>query len=139
VLEPFNINGSSPQETDEYRLRGFPKGTELYYVRFKRTDVDKALNALETVDRLDLLNNNRIQLTLQNSLLLYELDYQLKCMPIRPNNDFILKHQELKLKGTVSSLLDKQYFNDLRESILYYDGVTWRTSPTAVIPTNSPD
>jgi hypothetical protein len=133
VFNPFNLNGCSPQQTENYRLRGFPRGTELYYIRFPRTDVDKVLNTVETVDRLKILKNNRIQVRMQNSLLFYELDFQLKCLPIRSTNSFIQQHNQKVREGVISSTLDEQYLNRIRENILYYDGVTWSTTPTPVI------
>jgi len=134
VFNPFNINGCSPQQKESYRLQGFPMGTELYYIRFPRTDVDKYLNApLETVDRLKIQKNNRIQVRMQNSLLYYELDFQFKCLPIRSTNYFIKLHNQLKRQGVISSTLDEHYLNRLHANILYYYDATWNSTPTRVV------
>jgi hypothetical protein len=133
VLDPFNIKGCSPQQSGRYRFHGFPRGTELYYVRFPRTDIDLAEGALEAADRLLIQKNNRIQVRMQKSSLYYELDFQLKCLPIGTTNDFSKKHIKLKSEGRISSNVDQMYLKEIREKIVYYDGEAWSSTPTPVI------
>jgi hypothetical protein len=130
VFEPTLISGCSPQVV-KYPGKGLTRGTEKYYLLFPRTDFDQVLFPLkETVHRIDLLQNGRLQLDTAISRIFFELDQELRVQDVKGSDYFSDRHRELKATGKISSELNDTYYENLRKGVLYWDGTQWTSTPT---------
>ena len=138
VFDPSRVSGCSPQII-EYRGEGLTSGTEKYYVLFPRTDVDQVLNPLkESMHRVELLQNGRIQVIAGTSNLYFELDSELRLQDVKGSDYFRLQHRDLKAAGKITSVLDDAYYEDLKKGVLYWDGTGWTSTPTMNRNWNNP-
>ena len=130
VFDPGNISGCSPQIQDEYRFKDIDPGTERYYILFPRTDVDQADYLRENISIIDILDNERISALAKNSYLLFEFDFDLYIQAIHPSDSFRSAHKALRDQGKIDSELDDEYFERLKEGLLYFDGKQWVSHPS---------
>lgn len=129
VFDPGNISGSSPQIQDEYRFKDIDSGMEKYYILFPRTDVDQVDHLRENISIIDILDNGRISTLAKNSNLLFEFDFDLHIQAIRASDSFRSAHKLLREQGKIDSELDDEYFERLKEGLLYFDGKQWVSQP----------
>jgi hypothetical protein len=130
VFDPARVSGGSPQVI-EYPGESLTPGTEKYYVLFPRTDVDRVLNPLkESMHRVVLLQDGRIQVIAGASNLYFELDPDLRLQDVKGSDFFRDRHRELKAAGKISSVLDDAYYEALKKGVLYWDGTEWTSAPS---------
>jgi hypothetical protein len=138
VFDPSRISGCSPQ-ISKFPGLGLEPGSEVSYLLFPRTDVDKNLYPLkETMCAIDLLQNNRIQLLAYVSRLYFELGPDLSLQDVKASDFFRDKHREMKAEGKISSVLDDAYYEELKKGVLYWDGTEWTSTPSMNRKWNNP-
>jgi hypothetical protein len=134
VFDPANISGGSPQIQDEFRCPDLEIGSELAYLRFPRTDVDKDKYLIESVARLYLTNDRTISAVTYGSDIDFILDYSLKPRDIIFSNKFKQMHREAILAGKKVRALDKGYGDELIKRIRYFDyeNRSWGAKPSVL-------
>ncbi len=125
VFDPNKIKGCSPQKNNRYKCKNLDQGSEKYYILFPRTDVDLLEHALEAIGYVDILKNSRLLLQTVQSRILFELNNNLELMNVRQSNAFIQMHRNAKREGKIDSNLIEEYWSNLAEDLLYYDGENW--------------
>lgn len=133
VFDTENIKGSSPQSKDDYICEGLETGYEKYYILMPVTDVLLTETIRGSTNIVQILKNKRIEVVTILTRIYYEFDFNLNLTDIRPSDDFRIKHRDKKAEGIISSTLSEQYFKDLSNGILYYDGKNWIHTPTMII------
>ncbi len=130
VFDAARVRGSSPQ-SGRFCCQTLEPGSQTYYVRLPRTDVDLLeIASLESAFKLNRLANRRISTLTRGSRIHFEFDYELRSAGIRPSQAFEAAHMRAAAAGLVRSTLDKAYKQGLTDNILYYDGNTWVRKPT---------
>jgi len=138
VFDSSRISGCSPQII-EYPREGLTFGTEKYYILFPRTDVDQNLFPLkESMHKVELLRNGRVQVIAGTSHLYFEMDPDLRLQDVKGSDFFRDKHRELKAAGKITSVLDDAYYEELKSGVLYWDGTEWTSTPTMNKNRNNP-
>jgi len=138
VFDASDIRGSSPQ-TENTACKNCGAGSEKYYLIFPRTDVDKILAPhKEGLECIDILPNGRIQLLTGVSNIFFILDTQLRLLDVQGSDSFWLRHRELRAAGKISSELNDAYYENLKKSVLYWDGTQWTSTPTMNLKAKSP-
>jgi hypothetical protein len=140
VFDPANLNGGSPQLDDRYKFPGIPTGSELYYILLPRTDVDLAENySNEAVMGIDLLKNKKISFETSRSLIYFEFGFDLVPKGIQLSSHFFeQKHSQAVIEGKVTSVLNDEYWENLKRNILYWDGTEWTSTPATNRNWNNP-
>ncbi len=54
--------------------------------------------------------------------LYYFFDNQMNCAKVGEDDKFTALHQKFEAQGRLTKKLDKQYYEDLRKDVLYWDG-----------------
>ncbi len=136
VFDSTRVDGASPQGSD-YKCSELSQGTEKYYVLFPRTDVDRLDNLLETILSVKLLQGRRLSVLTKFSNIFFELDYNLEIKEIHISNSFEQNHRNAVKLGRISSSLNEEYLDNLKNGLLYYDGESW--VPQATVSNPWPD
>ncbi len=130
ILDPRNINGYSPS-SKELIPENITKGTEVYYILFPRSDV----NILEGSKRsycteLEFTSDGYLRVAvsekydqIKNYCLYYFFDRDMNCVKVGEDDKFTALHQKLEAEGKLTKKLNKQYYEDLRKNVLYWNGV----------------
>jgi hypothetical protein len=138
VLDPNKINGYSVC-TPDFAVANTAKATEMYYILFPKTDVSKAGSPEPSnmtnrilpgakefvqvfVDELPIGGKNRARLV-------YSFGPNMKADGA-VGNSFDTAHEKLKKEGKITSTLDQAYRQTLLNSIQYWDGEKFVTTPT---------
>ena len=111
VLDPRNVSGASTQPPgDPHQLQGFPPGSEKAVVLFPRSCLGKH-EEFDIVSQIRV-TDNRITVVVQQSVneyvgyyLVFELDWNLNLITVRPSDTFQARHREMEVQG----LLDHPY------------------------------
>ena len=130
VFDVGRIEGASPQENNEYTCSACKPGTEMYYLRFPRTDVDRLDFLMDCIWRIDIFKNGRVSLMTHRSNIFYELDYDLKPVDVRLSNSFEQAHRKAVREGRISSVLNNDYIEALKDGVRYFDGQEWVSEPS---------
>jgi hypothetical protein len=132
VFDPPNISGGSPQLDEHYRFPEIPLGTELYYILLPRTDADVAdNNPTEGIADLKVLKNNNVSIETARSHIYFEFGFNLVPQGLPLSSHFFeQKHSQAVIEGKVTSVLNDEYWENLKHSILYWDGTEWTSTPT---------
>jgi hypothetical protein len=125
VFDAARISGSSPQ-TGEFRSDTLPPGTEDYYVRFPRSDVSLARgDPVEGLQHLGITGNKHITVYSDYGII-YELDFQMRCLGIEFGHGYMRQHDALRAQGRVhTSLDDTAYREAFRTGVRYWNGMQW--------------
>jgi len=140
ILDPRNMNGYSPS-TKEMIPANISKGTEMYYILFPRSDVnilDGRVRNYCTQLEFTIDGYLRIAVSEKRDPLDYKLDYCLyyffdrntNCVKVGEDDKFTTLHQKLEAEGKLTKKLDKQYYEDLRKGVLYWNGEKFVKEPT---------
>ena len=128
VFDTRNISGSSPQ-TGEFVCEGLGPGSELFYVTTPYTDVAHASELYVCgLEYIDITGNNWIR-GISEEALIYEFDFDLKCIQVGPGHGYLLRHDALVEAGKLSSVLDDSYRANLLAGIRYWNGSEWTAEP----------
>ena len=130
VFDSSRVSGASPQ-SDKYECNNCAPGSEKYYILFPRTDVDKVMKPDKiAIDQMRFLQNNRLELKTQVSLIFFELDFSFQVQDVKGSDYFRNAHRKLKAEGKITSTLDDAYYEELKKGVLYWDGRQWTSTPT---------
>jgi len=126
VFDTSQVSGGSPQQHVRYTSREIAPGSEKYYVLLPRPDVNLINFSNEAVGTVKILQNGRIQARATLAVLLYEFDSKLRALEVKDSHIIIQLHKELAAQGLVKSVLNDAYYENLRKSVLYWDGARKR-------------
>jgi hypothetical protein len=128
VLDPRGMNGQAPLQ-EERRSKDFSVGTEKYYVSLPRSDLRMASAGLRPeVGRLHMTAERTLSLTSSETFggtaygLIFEFDRSMRCISVRPTDDFLGFHQKLQRDGVLKERVDAKYLEKLRKEVQYWDG-----------------
>lgn len=138
AFDPERISGASPQAEGRFLCRGAEPGSERFYMRFPRTDLDLLEYPMEAIISIGFLENGIISLGMKRSGILFEVDSFLNPVSVTFSNDFRFNHGNAVSRGALSSSLDNTYVQTLLKGIRYFDGWGWVSQPTAVAASGSP-
>ncbi len=128
VFDPARVAGCSPQ-TGEFRSDSLPAGSEKYYVRIPRSDVSLALGEIvEGLQHVGVTRNQHIT-AYNDSGVIYELDFKLRCLSVDFGHGFMVRHDKLRAEGRVhTSREDPAYREMFRAGVRYWNGSAWAAS-----------
>ena len=105
-----------------YRCDQLKPGSEKFYLRLPRTDVDIALHPVEAVNSVFVNQARELSFRANLSGLFFEFDFGLDLRRIRNSHQFSLMHKTAVEAGRVKSVLNEEYLAALGAKILYWDG-----------------
>ncbi|MEN6559412.1 MAG: VCBS repeat-containing protein [Acidobacteriota bacterium] len=131
VFDTRRIGGGSPQ-TGRFACDGVSPGTMLYYVTTPYPDVAKVLNfRVEGFGLVEITNNNWIRASTASGLI-WEFDFDLRCVQVTWGHTFEIHHDEGVKAGTLTSVLGDGYARMLREGVRWWNGAEWTAEPSMV-------
>jgi hypothetical protein len=136
VFDPRVLSGHSPA-SPAYTPRAIPNGTEKYYLLFPRSDLKRFASHKRNVAEVPALQNDGLfrvgvaeKVDNASCPLLYFFDTSMKCVKIEGEDRFVYLHRKLEGEGKLTRKLDAQYYEELRQGILYWDGEKFVHKPT---------
>jgi len=130
VFDPDRIEGCSPQRESNYICGDFAKGTEISYVLFPRTPVDRAaFRDRETMQRIELLKDAGIKVVASSSRLCFELNDRLEAQHITATYVFKQKYDQFRREGIIKESFDPIELESLKKGLLYWTGREWSLRP----------
>ncbi len=133
VFDPTDIRGTSPQ-SGEYLCQELKPGSEKYYILIPPTDVENCMDLRNTLDTVEILNNQIISATSIIGQIYYEFDFDLELINVKFGDEFEKMHRKYLRENKITSELNKEYKASLMQGLLYYDGQNWVSNSTAVKP-----
>ena len=131
VFDHKNIDGFSPQTAD-YSSSSFQTGTENFYILFPNTDVCLTEAPRGSINRMDILSNQKLLIREAHTLLYFVVDFHMKVEKILLSDTFRRKHKKAKEAGLISSDFDDASLEALVRQVLYWNGSEWVSTPTKV-------
>lgn len=126
VFDSADIRGCSPQTDERYAWKDIEPGSELYYIRIPRADAESVdYYPLECILRIVIHKNMEFSVLLSQSNLEFVFDHRMNAREVRSSHGFQILHENARRAGKVSSVLDAAYFENLRRSVLYWNGAEW--------------
>jgi len=132
VLDPDSVWGSSPQDGD-YKSPDLKPGSELFYLLFPRTEVDRLeFSQREAMSTVDMLKNNRLMVVALLSRIIYELNQRMEVDMVIISDGFREKYRKYQAEGGIfpGKLDEEAYAEALAKAVVYFDGERWTTTPT---------
>jgi len=132
ILDINNLRGCSPQ-TDEFRCADLPAGSELFYVLFPRTVVDRLEFApRESIAFIEERKDGGVMAIPLSSCLIFEFDASIRVESVSISDSFREKYRKLQEEGRIPpGLLNEQAMAEsLAKGIMYYDGARWSAART---------
>lgn len=133
VLNPSDINGHAPVPP-RYEPHNVPEAREKYYLLFPRTyfgmhySVDP-YNQPQYISTIGRKVHFQVMESLQNfpiqnfgAQVVFILDSTMRILSVAPGNGFIKAQEYLLQNGTLKKPLLPEYLNELKDSVLYWDG-----------------
>jgi hypothetical protein len=124
VFDPNNANGQSPHTDDFYSCPDLEAGTQLAYLLFPRSDVEKDVPT-DGIIAIDPMDSGGVRLTNERGKLIFELNPDLSVQFVTFSNTFRQMHNEARTAGLVDSVLDEEYRKRLMEGVRYYQAGEW--------------
>jgi hypothetical protein len=132
VFDPRRISGGSPQ-TGDYVIKGLAPGSMLYYVTVPYLDVSAAAgDRVDGLRTVDITENHWIR-SMTSKGLIYEFDFNLKCLQVSPGNGYVMQHDGQRAAGKLTSVLGEAYNERIREAIRYWNGSAFVAAPSMVV------
>ena len=126
VFDSTSVSGSSPQNNSEYTCEELESGSEKYYILFLRTVVDLIESPVNSIMKIDILDDERIMVMTDISIIIYIFNLNLQLEEVRLSHTFKQKYKTYQLEGKILNELNEQeYKNILMNGILYFDGGKW--------------
>lgn len=136
VLSSNHLMGALP---DYYTKEKHIKGNALYYILLPVSELGKLLanNSGSNVRNLYKFNNNGIAVLVKDVAwsskeeitLQYTFDSTLTCKTVTAGTSYGIYYDKYYKQGLIKSKLDAEYFNSLKDSILYWDGDNFVPTP----------
>ncbi|MBU2445986.1 MAG: hypothetical protein KJ666_10530 [Bacteroidetes bacterium] len=132
VFDMNNISGYGPS-TEAYLPRDTEKGSMLYYILFPFTRYGELVGHADynCTKRISKTSDNGIIVSTDEALsvvekdrgsILYTFDNQIKIINIIAGDDFVKSHKRLVREGKLNEKLNEAFFENLKNSVLYWDG-----------------
>jgi hypothetical protein len=135
VFDARMIGGGAPAP-ENYYPKGFPPGTEKYYLLFPSSDLMTfSTDVTNEVESLRITADGMIEVTIDeparqtSGTLYYYFDSTMACISVRPSDSYTAAHRLFEQEGKLTSHLDDDYFEALRRGVLYWDGEKFVGSP----------
>lgn len=136
VLDLRALSGHSPA-LPAYTPHDVPVGTEKYYLLFPRSDVKKVASHKRNVTRsAEARADGSLQVWVAERVdrewypLIYSFGTSMKCVRVEADDRYIILHRKLETEGKLTQKLDAQYYEELRQGVLYWDGGKFAKEPT---------
>jgi len=132
AIDPDFVWGGSPQAAD-YRCPNLIPGSELFYILFPRTIVDRLEFApREVISFVDLLKHGRLIAIAFNSRIIFELNARMEIDAVIVSDAFREKFRKFQEAGKIppGNLNETALSENLAKSVVYYDGERWTTTPS---------
>jgi len=131
VFDTNRIEGSSPQLKSFYRCENLKAGRELYYILFPKVDLVALEALMESISRIDVLENKRLFAVAGISNIIYELDFDLKLKDIRLTHGFQIKLKKAISDGKIENKRENAtIIYRLKQELLYFNGEDWVSEAT---------
>ncbi len=133
VLDPSNIVSDKKSKTAS--RFSFPfSDAELYYVRLPLSDINVALKLNASVGSLDISRSDVFNFAVTGNASEDNFSFQFQYIFSRDMSPLEVKsstasdrtHALLVQAGKLTGTIDKQYLENLRQGIRYWDGKEWR-------------
>ncbi|MDD8017320.1 MAG: hypothetical protein PHP42_02985 [Bacteroidota bacterium] len=134
VLDPEKIVDNNESSA----TKGFGLNTsqsEVYYIRFPRTDIERTLKVRTGAYLRENMSESNLYVQIADNIYSYNpspirFEYifsfdNMKVTEVKFNSPTELTHKKLKEEGKIHSAFDKQYLEDLRNGVDYWDGEKW--------------
>jgi hypothetical protein len=134
VFDGDQIHGGSPQKIEEYKCNNLKAGSEKYYILLPRTDIELINYAITSCGQINILESKNIsvQIVDTKNYFIFDTDFEIQGVTI--THTFAMMHKEAVRSGKINSTLNKQYKEDLKKGILYWNGYEWTTTPSMSNP-----
>jgi len=140
VLDPRSVVGYG-NAPPEFTPQGVPPGKEKFHILIARSDIQKFVNGnRNTADILEFPSGGGLTLWTRERQdseggarlfsLIYHFSPNLECQSVAGADDFTNFYGKLKAEGKVTRDLDAAYYENLRKSLLYWDGEQFVEAPT---------
>jgi len=136
VLDPRNFKGHSPAPY-EYTPNNIPPGNEKYYLLIDRSDIKEyasiprnKLTSIRFSSDGSIITPVQEEIERMNYVILYTFNSNLECINIDGEDKSVTLHDKFVDEGKLSKKIDKQYYEDLRKGIKYWDGEKFVNTPT---------
>ncbi len=139
VLDLRTMNGHAPAPPAYTPLKT-ENGTEEYYVLLPQSDLNVAgpdkrnavIGIRLTSDTLLEVTTMEIQGADRMHLpgVIYYFDSGLNCVRVDANDYFVNAHRKMVEEGRLKTVLNEQYYEDLRQGVRYWDGEKFVEEPT---------
>lgn len=133
VFKPGQLQGLSPQISEEFRSPQLGPGKQSAYIIFPRSDVQAASHVQgDPVNYFWLHKGGGLAAETTEAQIVYELDASLTCRYVTLSHPFQNLHRDLALAGRVHSVLDEAYKQSLITQFRYFRNGRWFPSEPAV-------
>lgn len=142
VLDPTNINGHAPV-TAQYQPKNITAAPEKYYLLFPLTLLAKNYSATpyNFPMRIWTTNEKKINYQIQERLqhfaikeleiqVVYSIDSTMQVKSVSGGDGFIKANEYMLKNGLIKESLIPKYLNQLKDSVLYWDGEKFVNTPT---------
>ena len=137
VLDPRHIEGNAPAP-QAFMPQGIPPAQEEYYLLLPPTDLKPYWSDITNeVMGLIMEANGRLEVVVQEILVtggtptFYAyFDSTMECVHARAADGFAAVHTRFEAEGKVTKKLDKDYFDEWKRNISYWDGEKFVNQPT---------
>jgi hypothetical protein len=137
VLDPRALSGHSPA-VPAFTPKDLPAATEKYYILFPRSDLKKFAHHKRNVAAAsELQPDGLLRVDVAEDWadfgfypLFYFFDRSMRCVRVMGEDTFINFHHKLEAEGKLTRKLDAQYYEELRQGVLYWDGEKFVHEPT---------
>jgi hypothetical protein len=140
VFDPANVRGAGTSEP-EILSAGLGRGSEKYYLLLPRTSFGEALSPTEYnfVSVLQVSEHGNITLQTDETPgsdidhppgIVYSFDREMRPTFVLGNDYFLTEYERAWQKGLVHEKLSASYYENLKNSIRYWDGEKFVKEPT---------
>lgn len=143
ILSPTKLVGSG--ESSHTRGFGFKSSpAELYYVKFPKTDLDKALGIMPGSMIPWISKDSTFYVRVHGDMgsqNAFGFDYifdsrNMKVLQVKFIGPTEQTYAKLKTEGKLHGTFDKEYLENLKNSVEYWTGEKWVRQPTKIIRSN---
>lgn len=142
ILDPDKLN--DVEEGSASAGFGYKTSTsEMFYIRFPEDELQKVLklksmsNNIVYEDSLIFhINVSAGSLDL-NTYVAYDYVFDKRTMAvvnIKFNSGTEKTHKRLKDEGKIYTVFDKEYLDNIKNNVLYWNGIVWQKKPTMISP-----
>ena len=142
VFDPRRVEGGAPAPK-EYIPQNVSSGSEKYYLIFPPTDLEKGwVDVSNQVSNMTIRSDGLLEVVVWEKLqefspeVFYYFDSTMTCVRVRGSDHFTAAHTKLEKEGKLTKTLSEAFYEDLRKSVLYWDGERFVNYPTKVKQSN---